>query len=95
MTIPDYQSIMLPLLQLAGDGREHVIGDAIERLPSTSNSPMKIVANSSPVGSRPALTTARIGRGLTSSRRDCWKAPVEAAFELPLVGAKRCAEFAT
>ncbi len=32
MTIPDYQSIMLPLLQLAGDGREHVIGDAIERL---------------------------------------------------------------
>lgn len=32
MTIPDYQSIMLPLLQLAGDGREHVIGDAIETL---------------------------------------------------------------
>ncbi len=32
MTIPDYQSIMLPLLQLAGDGQEHVIGDVIERL---------------------------------------------------------------
>lgn len=32
MTIPDYQSMMLPLLQLAGDGQEHVIGDVIERL---------------------------------------------------------------
>jgi restriction system protein len=32
MTIPDYQSIMLPLLQLAGDGQEHIIGDAVEKL---------------------------------------------------------------
>jgi restriction system protein len=29
MAIPDYQSIMLPLLQLAGDGQEHRSRDAI------------------------------------------------------------------
>lgn len=32
MTIPDYQSIMLPLLLLADDGAEHRVSDATERL---------------------------------------------------------------
>jgi restriction system protein len=32
MPIPDYQSIMLPLLRLAGDGREHHFREAIEVL---------------------------------------------------------------
>ena len=32
MTIPGYQSIMLPLLRLAGDGRELRTRDAIELL---------------------------------------------------------------
>lgn len=30
MTIPDYQSLMLPLLQLAADGKEHALRDAVE-----------------------------------------------------------------
>ena len=30
--IPDYQSVMLPLLKYAGDKEEHHIRDAIERL---------------------------------------------------------------
>lgn len=30
--IPDYQSLMLPLLRLAEDRREHRIGDVIEPL---------------------------------------------------------------
>lgn len=34
MAIPDYQTIMLPLLQLAGDGQEHRFRDAIEQLAS-------------------------------------------------------------
>jgi len=34
MTIPDYQSIMLPLLQLAADGREHSLRETIETLSS-------------------------------------------------------------
>jgi restriction system protein len=37
MTIPDYQSIMLPLLRLASDGNEHRISDATEELSKTFN----------------------------------------------------------
>ena len=32
MVIPDYQSIMLPLLELAGDAEEHSLRDAVETL---------------------------------------------------------------
>lgn len=32
MTIPDYQSAMLPLLRMAGDGSEHRFRDAVEHL---------------------------------------------------------------
>jgi restriction system protein len=32
MTIPDYQSIMLPLLRLAGDRVQHKFRDAVEHL---------------------------------------------------------------
>jgi restriction system protein len=34
MPIPDYQTVMLPLLRLAGDGKEHRFRDAVERLAS-------------------------------------------------------------
>jgi restriction system protein len=32
MTIPDYQTVMLPLLRFAADGQEHSLRDAIENL---------------------------------------------------------------
>ncbi len=32
MAIPDYQTIMLPLLKLVEDGREYYLRDAIENL---------------------------------------------------------------
>lgn len=32
MPIPDFQSVMLPLLKIAGDGNEHTIGEATDRL---------------------------------------------------------------
>ncbi len=34
MAVPDYQSLMLPLLKLAGDAQEHSIGQVIEKLAS-------------------------------------------------------------
>ncbi len=37
MAIPDYQSIMLPLLKFASDKKEHSIQDAIEQLASLFN----------------------------------------------------------
>jgi restriction system protein len=35
MSIPDFQSIMLPLLRLAGDGKEHSIQEFLEKLSET------------------------------------------------------------
>ena len=32
MAIPDYQTLMLPLLRLASDGRDHRFRDAVEQL---------------------------------------------------------------
>jgi restriction system protein len=32
MTIPDYQTVMLPLLRFAADGQEHYLREAIEKL---------------------------------------------------------------
>lgn len=32
MPIPDYQTVMLPLLQLAADGAEHPFREAVEKL---------------------------------------------------------------
>jgi hypothetical protein len=32
MAVPDFQSMMLPLLKLAGDGQEHTLAEAVERL---------------------------------------------------------------
>ena len=32
MTIPDYQTVMLPLLRLAADDREHFVREAVEEL---------------------------------------------------------------
>src|SRR5689334_25328161 len=35
MAVPDFQTIMLPLLQLAGDQQEHSIHEAVEKLAVT------------------------------------------------------------
>lgn len=32
MPIPDFQNLMLPMLQIAADGAEHRLGDVIEAL---------------------------------------------------------------
>jgi restriction system protein len=32
MTIPDYQTLMLPVIRLADDGREHSLREAIEEV---------------------------------------------------------------
>jgi len=32
MSIPDYQTIMLPLLKIVGDGKEHSVRDAGDRI---------------------------------------------------------------
>ena len=34
MAIPDYETLMLPVLRIAGDGHEHRIGDLVDQLAS-------------------------------------------------------------
>ncbi len=34
MPIPDYQSLMLPLLRIASDGNEHTLSEAVEIMAS-------------------------------------------------------------
>jgi restriction system protein len=37
MPIPDFQTIMLPLLEFASDGREHTLSESIEHLATYFN----------------------------------------------------------
>jgi restriction endonuclease Mrr len=37
MSIPDFQSIMLPLLELANDGKEHKLSETVEPLANYFN----------------------------------------------------------
>lgn len=37
MAVPDFQSLALPLLQVAGDGQEHSLADARNVLASSSS----------------------------------------------------------
>jgi restriction system protein len=37
MTVPDYQTLMLPVLQAAGDGNEHTITDMVQILADSFN----------------------------------------------------------
>jgi len=32
MAVPDFQTLMLPLLKLASDGQQHTLAEAVERL---------------------------------------------------------------
>jgi restriction system protein len=37
ITIPDYQSVMLPLLKFAEDGKEHTLRETVEKLADVFN----------------------------------------------------------
>ena len=53
MTIPDFQTIMLPLLKLAQDGKEHSINEAVEMLSGLFNLPEEEKSKLLPSGQQP------------------------------------------
>src|SRR5258708_7611538 len=55
MAIPDYQTLMLPLLKLAGDGKEHRFRDAVEQLAQQFNVADKERAELLPSGTAPVF----------------------------------------
>ena len=79
MAIPDYQTVMLPLLRLAADGVEHKFREAVEQLAAEfSNSlqlssalPQTSGASCFQVAPRRPSTTELAGREPTSSRQGC------------------------
>jgi len=60
MSIPDYQSLMLPLLRLAGDNDEHIFRDAVEELANQLNLSDADRRETIPSGSQPLITN-RVG----------------------------------
>ena len=60
MAIPDYQALMLPLLRLASDGREHRFRDAVEQLASQARITDEERAELLPSGTAP-LFDNRVG----------------------------------
>ncbi len=55
MTIPDFQTVMLPLLQLANDGNEHYIHDAVEKLAKEFNISEEEKSRLLPSGQQPVF----------------------------------------
>lgn len=59
MPVPDYQSIMLPLLRFAGDRQEHSLRETIETLADEFKLTEEELSElCCPAGSRQSLTTA-------------------------------------
>ncbi len=60
MAIPDFQSLMLPVLKLAGDGSEHKFRDAVDQLAEDSGLTNEERSEMLPSGTQ-ALFTNRVG----------------------------------
>jgi len=58
LAIPDYQTVMLPLLRLAADGKEHKVREAIEDLADSSPSRRTSGRSYSRAVARPPSITA-------------------------------------
>ena len=70
MAVPDFQSFMLPLLKLAGDGQPHTLTKAVEQLAQEFQPSDETGPSSSKAGKR-ACTTESAGHRPTSRRRAC------------------------
>jgi len=82
MAIPDYQSLMLPLLSLAADGMEYSVREAREHLAAllglTDQERMELL----PSGRQPVFDN-RVAWAPTSNGQDCLLHPVAATSGLP------------
>jgi restriction system protein len=65
MAIPDYQQLMLPLLQLAADEQEHRLSDMIDTLADALKLTEAERAEILPSGQQPSSTIAFLGRPST------------------------------
>ncbi len=61
MAIPDYQTVMLPLLQFAGGGVEHALQETIDALTDEFGLTPDLRKELLPSGSRKSSTTGTAG----------------------------------
>lgn len=55
MTVPDYQSLMLPLLKFLSDGKEHKLSEAVEKLSDKFNLSKEEQEELLPSGQQPTM----------------------------------------
>jgi len=92
MAIPDYQTLMLPLLKLAADGGEHRFRDAIERLASEFAISDAERAELLPSGTAP-LFDNRVGWARTYLKQaGLLRSPKRGAFQITEPGRRLLAE---
>ncbi|NDJ17694.1 restriction endonuclease [Myxacorys almedinensis] len=82
MTIPDFQSIMLPLMQFASDGKEHSIRAAVEHLSNVFNLTDAEKQDLLPSGKQPVFDN-RVGWARTHLKKaGLLKYPSRAFFKI-------------
>ena len=92
MAIPDYQSLMLPLLKLAADGREHRFRDAIEQLAAEFRVGDNERGELLPSGAQPVLDN-RVGWARTYLKQaGLLRSPKRGIFEITDAGKTLLAE---
>ena len=69
MPVPDFQSVMLPLLSLAADEQEHTVATAIQSLGDQFGLTDEDRRQLLPSGRQSTFDNRVVGRGLTSQRR--------------------------
>jgi restriction system protein len=92
MTIPDYQTAMLPLLRLAADGQEHRFRDAVEQLAQEFQLADEERAELLPSGTAP-LFDNRIGWSRTYLKQaGLLESPKRGVFRITALGKQLLAE---
>lgn len=82
MSFPDYQSIMLPLLEFAGDGREHSLREAIEVLADKFSLTVEDRKALLPSGRQPIFDN-RVGWAITYMKKaGLLEAPRRGCFQI-------------
>ena len=86
MPIPDYQTVMLPLLRLAGDGNEHLFRDAVDTLANEFNLSDPERTELLPSGTAPVFSS-RVGWARTYLKQaGLLLAPKRGVFQITQVG---------
>ena len=84
MPVPDFQSLMLPVLRALADGKDTPVRDVRERVASAEGLTDEDLQEMLPSGRQPHSRIAWLGRSTTSSVPPWWNGSGEAYTGLPM-----------